>query len=167
VQSSAGNLAIATTVTSLGGLVGLTTVLALGTKARTMSETLPPDGPAPRGSKAVLVVEDDEVIRAALASGLSFAGYEASQAADGRAALRHLEAQQPALILLDLRLPDMDGSALIADLRRRGLGAGIPIILISADADLELTAASLGASAYFRKPLRFPALLQAVARLVG
>jgi CheY-like chemotaxis protein len=131
-----------------------------------MSETLPPDGQVPGGSKAVLVVEDDEVIRAALAAGLSLAGYAASQAADGRAALEHLEAQRPALILLDLRLPDMDASMLLADLQRRGLGAGIPIILMSADADLDLTAASLGASAYFRKPLRFPALLQEIARLL-
>ena len=115
----------------------------------------------------MLVVEDDEEIRAALTTVLNFAGYEASQASDGRAALRHLEARRPALILLDLRLPDMDAIVLIDDLRRRGLGAGIPLILISADADLDLTAEKIGANAYFQKPLRLPALLQEIARLVG
>jgi DNA-binding response OmpR family regulator len=132
-----------------------------------MRETLPSDGAVLGDSKAVLVVEDDEEIRTALATGLSFAGYEASQAADGRAALQQLEARRPALILIDLMLPDMEASALIADLRRRGLGAGLPIIVMSADADLDLTAASIGADAFVRKPLHLPALLQEIARLVG
>jgi CheY-like chemotaxis protein len=60
------------------------------------------------------------------------------EAGDGRAALTRLDEQWPALILLDLLMPEMDGFAFLAELRRRGKGRSVPVVVLTAK---DLTAA--------------------------
>jgi CheY-like chemotaxis protein len=63
-------------------------------------------------------------------------------------------------------LPDVDGQVFADELGRRGLRPGIPIIMISADSDIEEKAEKIGAEGCFQKPVRLAAVLGEVARLL-
>jgi CheY-like chemotaxis protein len=119
---------------------------------------------APGGGPVVLVVEDDAATRALLRDVLEDAGYAVREAADGAAALRAARAARPALVLLDLRLPGTDGRAFAAAYRRAP-GPRAPIVVLTADADAEASAAALGAAGHLRKPFDLDALLAVVGRL--
>ena len=122
---------------------------------------------APSAERTVLVVEDDPQIRAALLAGLRLRGYSVLVAESAPAALRELESATPALILLDLMLPEMDGVTFARELERRGLRPGVPLILMSASIELADAASQIQAESFLQKPLRLPLLLQEVARLAG
>lgn len=109
---------------------------------------------APREAQpgaTVLVVEDDDETRAALARELIGRGYRVEEAADGRSALRRWDARRPDVILLDLGLPDMDGIEVIAHVRRE---AATPIVILSGRYDEREKVAALerGADDYVTKP---------------
>jgi two-component system, OmpR family, KDP operon response regulator KdpE len=100
---------------------------------------------------AVLVVEDEEPARAAIAANLRARGYEVDEAGDVREALRAWDNRRPDLILLDLGLPDLDGQAVIIRVRHE---ATTPIIVLSARGREEDRVAALdaGADDYLTKP---------------
>ena len=100
---------------------------------------------------AVLLVEDDEAARTAIASNLRARGYEVDEAEDVRRALKAWDNRRPDLILLDLGLPDLDGQAVILRVRRE---ATTPIIVLSARGREEDRVAALeaGADDYLTKP---------------
>jgi signal transduction histidine kinase/DNA-binding response OmpR family regulator len=81
---------------------------------------------------AILVVEDDASSRQLLRRTLENEGWTVSEAANGHVALEHIARQRPALILLDLMMPGMDGFELIGELRRHPDWQSIPIIVITA-----------------------------------
>jgi CheY-like chemotaxis protein len=117
-------------------------------------------------AKRILVVEDDLDIRASLVEVLGFMGNEAMIAGDGREALQLLQENElPSLILLDLSMPGMDGSTFrtkqLADARL----ARVPVVLISADAELREKARALKVAAFVRKPIDVDLLTAAVERL--
>lgn len=99
----------------------------------------------------LLLVEDDDVTRGAVARHLRGHGYRVSEAPDGEAALAAWEAARPDLILLDLGLPGIDGLAVVHRVRR---DASTPIIVLSArDQELDKVAAlEAGADDYLTKP---------------
>jgi len=99
----------------------------------------------------VLVVEDDDETRHALAMDLSARGYQIAEAADGRAALERWEARRPDVVLLDLGLPDMDGLTLIRRMRRE---ASTPIVILSGryEEREKVEALDRGADDYVTKP---------------
>jgi two-component system, OmpR family, KDP operon response regulator KdpE len=103
------------------------------------------------GAAVVLIVEDDESARAAIASNLRARGHEVDEAGDVRDALRLWANRRPDLILLDLGLPDLDGQAVIRRVRRE---ATTPIIVVSARGREEDRVAALdaGADDYLTKP---------------
>ena len=103
------------------------------------------------GAAVVLIVEDDESARAAIASNLRARGHEVDEAGDVRDALRLWDNRRPDLILLDLGLPDFDGQAVIRRVRRE---ANTPIIVVSARGREEDRVAALdaGADDYLTKP---------------
>ena len=82
------------------------------------------------GRVEVLIVEDDDGTRRALARDLELHGYRVEQAGDGRTALARWELRRPDLVLIDLGLPDMDGLRIVRLTVEDG-GPGVP------DADLE------------------------------
>lgn len=115
--------------------------------------------------RPVLVVEDNDLTRDALRRMLESAGYEVACAANGREALLYLlEGGRPACILLDLAMPVLDGREFRALQRAEPDGdiAGIPVILLSAGADLDRQAAELGAADRVSKPADFADLLRAI-----
>jgi two-component system response regulator RegX3 len=116
----------------------------------------------PRDSRPlVLVVDDEESYRQALASGLSREGFAVELAADGHEALRLFHRVHPDLVLLDVMLPDQSGVELCQ--RMRAL-APIPIIMVTArDSEVDVVLGlELGASDYVAKPFR---LRELVARM--
>ncbi|MGE0713346.1 MAG: sensor histidine kinase [Planctomycetota bacterium] len=115
--------------------------------------------------RRVLVVEDDDAIRDELSSLLGEEGYEVAQARDGVTALRALrEGPAPDLIVLDLRLPLLDGWELRVQLRADPALAAIPVIAISAD--LSPKAQAVHAERFLQKPFSGDALLAAVREVL-
>ena len=110
-------------------------------------------------SKTVLVVDDDEDLRAALAEQLELEGFRTAQAATGEAGVAAAAASRPDLILLDLDLPGVDGREACRRLRAAGVAA--PVIMLTASAGEADTIAGLdaGADDYVAKPFRFAVLL--------
>jgi signal transduction histidine kinase/DNA-binding response OmpR family regulator len=85
-----------------------------------------------RGARPVLVVEDDPDTRSILTSALQKDGWEVIPAANGRLALEALPADMPAMILLDLMMPEMDGFAFLEEFRRRPGARAVPVIVVTA-----------------------------------
>lgn len=114
----------------------------------------------------VLVVEDDRDVRDTVIEALEDQGYAARGASDGAEALDLLRSGwgPPALVLLDLMMPGMNG----AQFREAQLAdpnlASIPVVLLSADATIEQKATTLRAAAFLKKPVKLAALLDAAAR---
>jgi DNA-binding response OmpR family regulator len=103
----------------------------------------------------ILVVEDEDSIAEPLAEGLRREGFEVVRAATGEEAL---SAPEPDLVLLDLRLPDMDGLAVCRELRTR---SGVPIIMVTAKGEEidKVVGLEVGADDYLVKPFGFRELL--------
>jgi CheY-like chemotaxis protein len=113
--------------------------------------------------KSVLVVEDRADTRDAMRALLEMAGYWVACAANGREALDYLyRAAPPGVILLDLKMPVMDGWQFREEQRRDPDLAGIAVILTSSATDLPQVADSLGAAGYQPKPIDFDRLLEAI-----
>jgi signal transduction histidine kinase/DNA-binding response OmpR family regulator len=80
----------------------------------------------------VLVVEDDPATREMMRRTLEQDGWHVDEAENGRVALRRMETSAPALILLDLMMPEMDGFELVAELRKNDSWRAIPIVVVTA-----------------------------------
>ncbi len=120
------------------------------------------DAPAGRGNRPlVLVVDDEESYRQALAAGLSHEGFAVEVAGDGAEALRLFHRVRPDLVLLDVMLPDQSGVELCQ--RMRAL-APVPVIMVTArDSEVDVVLGlELGAADYVPKPFR---LRELVARM--
>jgi len=114
----------------------------------------------------LLVVEDEARIAAFLEKGLTAHGYAVEWASTGAEGLRLGIASDVALVILDLKLPDLDGLEVLAGLRERG--AMIPVLILSArgEVDDRVRGLDLGADDYLPKPFAFTELLARVrARL--
>jgi CheY-like chemotaxis protein len=114
----------------------------------------------------VLVVEDDTDIRETVAELLIEEGYQVQTAISGRDALEHLTttAALPDVVLLDLMMPIMDGWTFYDHLQKDSRWSGLPIVVISADANVHEKAARLKPVACLRKPVGIDELLGVVAQ---
>ena len=130
-------------------------------------ETGGEDEPEGKGASAkrVLVVEDDRDVRETLERILEDDGYEVSKAADGREALNRLAGDlTPDVILLDLRMPVMDGWSFRNAQRRSSHLAHIPVVAMSADGTSR--AQAISADAFLRKPLDLDDVLTTLRRVL-
>jgi CheY-like chemotaxis protein len=112
----------------------------------------------------ILVVDDDDDARATVGDLLRLNGYQVEAAGDGQDALavcRRLPAP-PHLMVIDLRMPVMDGWELLA--AKAGLPelCAVPVVIVSGEPDAQARLPQPSVVGYLRKPLRAPALLQAV-----
>ncbi len=111
----------------------------------------------------ILVVDDDAEVRMATRDFLSSKGYEVAVAEGGREALRMIEASPPDVVLLDVAMPVMDG---METLRRIvATHPAMPVIMVTANADIEITSKvlQLGAADYVPKPFDLDYLDQAIS----
>ncbi len=107
----------------------------------------------------ILIVEDDEDIRALLAYNLKKEGYTTIEAENGKVALDYIEKEYPSLILLDLMMPVLDGLSLCKILNQRNIS--LPLIMLTAkgeDID-KIIGFELGADDYVVKPFNIRELL--------
>ncbi len=114
----------------------------------------------------VLVVDDDPDLRRLTARVLARAGYEVLTAAHGAAALEHLGQQSFNAVLSDILMPDMDGVALLRNVRN--LDLDVPVILMTGSPDLAtaVQAVEYGALRYIAKPVAPETLREAVGQAV-
>jgi excisionase family DNA binding protein len=115
----------------------------------------------------VLVVDDEESIRELLARTLALAEYDVDTVADARSALERLRLDDYGLLIADLRMPGMDGLALIREARRLLPALRVIIITGYSTEASAIEAVNLGAAGYLVKPFRIPQVLSAVARALG
>ena len=118
-------------------------------------------------NRTILVVDDDRGLQAALAEIFEDEGYRVAVAHDGYHALDQLTGVPPDLIVLDIGMPRMDGFAFAAELTRRGLRPGIPMLVLTADGRAQQKAAQVNAEGWLAKPFDVGELLQRVAHLLG
>ena len=119
------------------------------------------------GRPRVLVVDDEANIRDLLSKTLALAEYDVDLAPDGRSAIERLRIIPYDLLITDLKMPGVDGLAVIREARR--LKADIPVIIItgfSTEASA-IEAVNLGASGYLTKPFRVPRVLAVAAKALG
>lgn len=116
----------------------------------------------------ILLVEDNELNRDMLRRRLERAGYSTELAADGGEALDKVKALQPALVLLDMNLPVLDGWSVCERIRENPDVANTPVIALTAHAMAEDRdkALAAGCDDYATKPIDFPALLEKIGRLL-
>ena len=122
----------------------------------------------PTGAK-VLLVEDTEDNRFMMRRLLEMVGYTVTEARDGQEAVRLAESENPALILMDLSLPIIDGLAATRLIRQIPSAKKTPIIAVSAHdtADFEEEALEAGCNGYVTKPIDFSALEILIAQVLS
>jgi DNA-binding response OmpR family regulator len=115
-----------------------------------------------RFSRPVLVVDDDEATRAAERAVLTDDGFRVIEARDGAEAMRVISNDPPALVILDIQMPGVDGPSFARELRmalRR-----VPLVILTAAMDPKHEADRCNAEAYLTKPFDGPEFLRVVRR---
>ena len=118
----------------------------------------------------VLFVEDDAMNRRVVKDMLRVVGANMSEAPDAETGLRMIEDGDYSIVLMDLRMPGMDGLTAIKHLRARTDAKGtLPIIVVTADTavDLRQRCIAQGADEVLQKPVAMGALLNAMGRMVA
>jgi CheY-like chemotaxis protein len=118
-----------------------------------------------RKAAPVLVVDDDPAIRNAVSLLLAEEGYTVQTAANGKEGLAAITTQLPALVLLDLNMPMMDGWALIDHLHTAQIT--VPIVIMTAGQRAAQEAARLDVAGSLGKPFEIDDLFRIVAAFVG
>jgi CheY-like chemotaxis protein len=116
-----------------------------------------------QGGKKILVVEDDTATREALSMALGAEGFGVVSAANGQDALGVLRnGERPDLILLDLMMPIMDGWQFRREQTRDPGLSAIPVVILSADGNVQQKATSLHAAGYLQKPVDVENLVEVI-----
>jgi excisionase family DNA binding protein len=129
-----------------------------------------PTGPRPSAAGTrprILVVDDEASIRDLLAKTLALAEYDVDVAPDGRAALDRMRLYPYDLLIADLKMPGMDGLAVIREAKR--YKADLPVVIITgfSTESSAIEAVNLGVAGYLTKPFRVPQVLAAAAKALG
>jgi two-component system nitrogen regulation response regulator NtrX len=122
-------------------------------------------------SKTILIVDDEHAIREVLIGYLEHQygprGYTVESAVDGAGALAAVRRRRPALVLLDIDMPGMDGVEALRGVR--AIDPKIPVIMVTGNEDTRVAGEVIkaGAHSYLPKPVKFPYLDHLVATVLG
>ncbi len=116
--------------------------------------------------RVVLIVEDDTDLRQTIQWTLEDEGLAVDTAGDGREALERAMQRKPALVVLDMGLPLLDGNGVAAGLRA-SYGESVTILTMTADGRAAEKAKRVGAVGYLSKPFELDALIDAVWKALG
>jgi DNA-binding response OmpR family regulator len=112
--------------------------------------------------RPILVVDDDPTILAAVSDALDMEGFAVVTASNGAEALDVVDGEQLSLVLLDMRMPVLDGWGFMRALRERGLS--VSVVVMTAAADARRWAREIGAHGVLAKPFELEELVAAVRR---
>ncbi len=118
-------------------------------------------------SARVLVVDDDPEVVGAVGEALQDDGYRVETATDGAAALKSVLEAPPDLIVLDVRMPDLNGWEFCEIVRRQSHTRDVPVLFLTACSEVrdQITAMQVGGSDHLPKPFRLEALRDKVRSL--
>ena len=131
------------------------------------SVDIPPQRMDGAASIRLLVVDDDENLRALLRTSFELADIEVEEAESAAEAARRIAERHPDVIVLDVGMPGVDGITFCRGLKSDPRTRDIPVALLTGDADAELLGWQAGAAAFLRKPFSPLALLNVVERLAA
>ncbi len=114
----------------------------------------------------VMIVDDDEVIRSLLRSTLPDEGYDLLEAENGEQALEIADAREPALVLLDWRMPGSSGEEVLSALKQQYPDVAVIVLTADPEEKVRTLAESLGADVFMAKPFSPLQLLGCVERLL-
>jgi len=114
---------------------------------------------------SILVVEDEALIRHLVVDTLTDEGHTVTAAPSGEEALDRLDAHQPDLLIIDLRMPGMDGQEFVR--RQREHGTSIPVVVLSGSSEARQVGREIGALAVIRKPFDLEELVRIVKQATG
>jgi CheY-like chemotaxis protein len=119
------------------------------------------------GKNRILVVDDEDALRTVLSSELEGEGYQVASAADGEEAIKLLGGQQFDLILLDIKMPNVDGFEVLKFVKQQA--PKTKVIMLTGFADLKnaIESKKLGAEDFVSKPYDLVDLLTTVERVLG
>lgn len=117
----------------------------------------------------ILTVDDSASIRLTTRVTLSNAGYAVTEAVDGLDGLNKLKAGEYDLVVTDLNMPNMDGLAMIRELRKLPAHTGVPVIFLTTESDGELKAQAkaAGATGWLTKPFDPESLVKIAKKVLG
>jgi CheY-like chemotaxis protein len=122
-------------------------------------------------SREIVIVDDLEKVRDALLGMVEEAGYEAVAFSNPAGALARIAEHRPALVLLDMMMPGIDGAEFLARLRQLRDGRDVPVIVVSAIGHLmqgrESDVSAAGVAEVLSKPVSYTTLIAAVRRVIG
>jgi len=120
----------------------------------------------PSASRRVLAVDDDPIFRELIKLHLSNAGYDVVVAEDAVAAAKEMLDHKPALLLVDVDMPYMDGFEFVAAVKDDPSFQSIPVVFLTSRENAEKRAAELGAIRCLRKPIFAQQLISALSAIV-
>ena len=117
----------------------------------------------------VLLVDDDAAVRSAVSGALAGEGYDVACLGDAEEALRQALAEPPAVVLLDVTMPRLDGWELCEILRRQSQTRDVPVLFLTGRTDVRdrITAMQVGGTDFISKPFHAKDLRAKVRALVG
>jgi len=118
-----------------------------------------------RRPRPILVVDDDTAIRDSTSQILTDSGFRVVEARDGAEALRAIDVEQPALIVLDVQMPGIDGPAFARELRTRL--RRVPLVILTGVPDPKREADRCNAEAFLRKPFDADELVRLVRKFAS
>lgn len=118
-----------------------------------------------RFARPVLVVDDDDAIRSVERAVLTEGGFRVIEARDGEEALRAISNDPPALVILDIQMPGVDGPSFAR--RLRTALRHVPLVILTGVDDPKHEADRCNAEAYLSKPFDAPELLKVVRRFAS
>ncbi len=118
--------------------------------------------------KTALVIDDDRMIRQIVRTVLVSFGYEAYGAPSGERGLEMAQEKRPGIIILDRHMPDVDGNEVLKILKSRKTTQNIPVVMLSAESQIEEVKSSidLGANGYIIKPFKAKEFMEKIEKVL-